>query len=47
MLRFVVRAGFGRPLADELLADIARDVSWFQGLEAPLPEPMGSTAFRH
>ncbi len=47
VLRFVVRAGFGRPLADELLADIARDVSWFQGLEAPLPEPMGSTAFRH
>jgi glutamate decarboxylase len=47
VLRFVVRSGFTRPLADELLADIERDVAWFESLRAPMPEPMTRTAFRH
>jgi glutamate decarboxylase len=44
VLRFVVRAGFTRPLADELLADLRRDVTWFEGLTTPMPEPMTRTA---
>jgi glutamate decarboxylase len=47
VLRFVVRSGFTRPLADELLADIERDVAWFEGLTTPMPEPMTRTSFRH
>ncbi|MEB3255490.1 MAG: glutamate decarboxylase [Synechococcaceae cyanobacterium] len=47
VLRFVVRAGFTRPLADELLADLRRAVTWFESLRAPMPEPMTHTAFRH
>lgn len=47
VLRFVVRAGFSRPLADDLLADIGRAVAWLQGLSAPLPAPMSQPAFRH
>ena len=47
VLRIVVRAGFTRPLADELLQDLRRDVAWFEGLTTPLPEPMTHTSFRH
>jgi glutamate decarboxylase len=47
VLRFVVRAGFTRPLAEELLSDIARDVAWFESLVLPMPKPMTQTAFRH
>jgi glutamate decarboxylase len=47
VLRFVVRAGFTRPLADELLEDIARDVAWFESLTMPMPAPMTHTSFRH
>jgi glutamate decarboxylase len=47
VLRIVVRAGFTRPLADELLADIARDAAWFESLSAPMPAPMTRTSFRH
>ncbi|MFM7264349.1 MAG: pyridoxal-dependent decarboxylase [Cyanobium sp.] len=47
VLRVVVRAGFTRPLADELLQDLRRAVAWFEGLTTPLPEPMTRTAFRH
>jgi glutamate decarboxylase len=48
VLRFVVRAGFSRPLAEDLLEDVARAVSWFTSLEGPMPEVMGSsTPFHH
>ena len=47
VLRFVVRAGFTRPLADELLNDLRRDVAWFEALTKPMPAPMTHTAFRH
>ena len=48
VLRFVVRAGFSRHLAEELLEDVARAVAWFCGLESAMPgghaEP---TLFHH
>ncbi|MFO0119387.1 MAG: glutamate decarboxylase, partial [Cyanobium sp.] len=47
VLRIVVRAGFTRPLADELLADLRRDVAWFESLRAPMPQPMTHSSFRH
>jgi glutamate decarboxylase len=39
VLRFVVRAGFSRDMAEALLEDIERAVRWFESLEAPLPRP--------
>ncbi|MEB3362402.1 MAG: glutamate decarboxylase, partial [Synechococcaceae cyanobacterium] len=39
VLRFVVRAGFSRDMADELIDDIERSVAWFQSLNGPMPEP--------
>jgi glutamate decarboxylase len=47
VLRFVVRAGFSRDMADALLDDIERAVLWFEGLAQPMPEPIIQTAFRH
>jgi len=47
VLRFVVRAGFSRDMADALLDDIERAVSWFESLSLPMPEPITSNAFRH
>jgi len=48
VLRFVVRAGFSRPLAEDLLEDVARAVAWFTNLEGPMPECSGSpTLFHH
>jgi glutamate decarboxylase len=47
VLRFVVRAGFSRDMADALLNDIERAVSWFESLSLPMPEPITSNAFRH
>lgn len=48
VLRFVVRAGFSRHLAEELLEDVARAVAWFGSLESAMPvghpEP---TLFHH
>ena len=44
VLRVVVRAGFSLPMAEDLLADLGRALAWFQGLEAPLPEPMAHGA---
>ena len=47
-LRIVVRNGFGRDLADLLLADLQRAVDYFESLEAPLPQDPGHTeSFRH
>lgn len=48
VLRFVVRAGFSRPMAEELLEDVERALSWFTGLESPMPEgSASSTLFHH
>jgi glutamate decarboxylase len=47
VLRFVVRAGFSRDMADALLDDFERAVLWFEGLAQPMPEPIIQTAFRH
>jgi len=47
VLRFVVRAGFSRDMADALLDDIERSVIWFESLTLPMPEPTTSSAFRH
>jgi glutamate decarboxylase len=48
VLRFVVRAGFSRDMADLLLDDIERAVQWFESLEAPLPRPGdGALMFSH
>ncbi len=48
VLRFVVRAGFSRDMADQLLNDIRRAVQWLEGLSAPLPESnQDEQAFHH
>jgi glutamate decarboxylase len=49
VLRFVVRAGFSRDMADQLLVDIQRAVAWFESLPGPMPEPPGAVdqAFHH
>jgi glutamate decarboxylase len=48
VLRFVVRAGFTRDMADQLLVDLERTFDWFQGLQVPMPEPTkGQQAFHH
>ena len=48
VLRFVVRAGFTRDMADQLLTDLERTIEWFQGLQVPMPEPVeGQQAFHH
>lgn len=48
VLRFVVRAGFSRHLAEELLEDVERAVAWFSGLERPMPEGKdAATLFHH
>jgi glutamate decarboxylase len=49
VLRFVVRAGFSRDMADQLLVDIQRAVAWFESLPGPMPEPAAAVdqAFHH
>lgn len=48
VLRFVVRAGFSRDLADQLLEDIQRAVEWFESLPGPLPKPkQADQSFHH
>jgi len=48
VLRFVVRAGFSRDMADVLLEDLARAVGWFEALDAPMPRPHPpEPAFHH
>jgi glutamate decarboxylase len=48
VLRFVVRTGFSRHLAEELLKDVTRAVAWFSGPEGAttLSQPAG-TLFHH
>lgn len=40
VLRFVLRAGFTRDMADQLLSDLERAVDWFEHLPSPMPEPI-------
>lgn len=48
VLRFVVRAGFSRDMADALLDDIERAVLWFESLADPLPRAgESSDGFHH
>jgi glutamate decarboxylase len=39
VLRFVIRAGFSRDMADQLLEDIVRAIDWFESLDGPMPSP--------
>ena len=48
VLRFVLRAGFTRDMADQLLDDLERAVDWFERLPSPMPEPVDrEQAFHH
>ncbi|MEB3166854.1 MAG: glutamate decarboxylase [Cyanobacteriota bacterium] len=47
VLRFVVRAGFNRDMADQLLDDIERAVRWFESLDGPMPSPRDRQASFH
>ncbi|MFM9073416.1 MAG: glutamate decarboxylase [Cyanobium sp.] len=47
VLRFVVRAGFSRHLAEELLEDVGRAVAWLNSLEGPMPDAAGSSSLFH
>ncbi|MCP9848992.1 glutamate decarboxylase [Cyanobium sp. Morenito 9A2] len=48
VLRFVVRAGFSRDMADQLLEDIERAVEWFESLPSPMPKlPEVTQGFHH
>jgi glutamate decarboxylase len=48
VLRFVVRAGFSRHLAEELLEDVRRAVEWLTSLDGPMPmEAKPSSLFHH
>lgn len=47
VLRFVVRAGFSRHLAEELLEDVERAICWFSRLEGPMPEGPSYPIFHH
>ena len=47
-LRIVVRNGFGRDLADLLLADLRQAVDFFENLDGPIPhDPAHGAAFSH
>jgi glutamate decarboxylase len=39
VLRFVIRAGFSRDMAEQLLTDMQRSVQWFENLSGPMPQP--------
>jgi len=47
VLRFVVRAGFSRHLAEELLEDVQRAVDWLTNLESPMPVGPGTPSLFH
>ena len=47
VLRIVVRAGFSFDMADQLLADVERNLTWLRSLETPLPALADQTSFRH
>jgi glutamate decarboxylase len=48
VLRFVIRAGFTRDMADLLLGDLRHAVDWLEKLTVPLPDPNPEhRPFRH
>jgi len=47
VLRFVIRAGFSRDMAEQLLADIQRSVQWFESLSGPMPQPQTTEQHFH
>ena len=48
VLRFVIRAGFTRDMADLLLCDLRHAVDWLEKLTVPLPDPNPEhRPFRH
>jgi len=47
VLRFVVRAGFSRHLAEELLEDVRRAVEWLTSLRGPMPDGPESLGLFH
>ena len=47
VLRIVVRAGFSHDMADQLLADIERNLAWLSTVAAPLPPAPSDGNFRH
>ena len=47
VLRFVIRAGFSRDMAEQLLLDIQRSVQWFESLSGPMPQPQSTEQHFH
>ena len=47
VLRFVIRAGFSRDMAEQLLLDIQRSVQWFESLSGPMPKPQSTEQHFH
>jgi glutamate decarboxylase len=47
VLRIVVRAGFSRDMADQLLADMQRNLDWLATARSPLPPAADEPTFRH
>ena len=47
VLRIVVRAGFSFDMADQLLADVERNLAWLHTVETPLPPAADQGSFRH
>ena len=47
VLRIVVRAGFSRDMADQLLADVERNLAWLATAQQPLPPAADEPGFRH
>ena len=47
VLRFVIRAGFSRDMAEQLLTDIQRSVQWFESLSGPMPQPQSPEQHFH
>jgi len=47
VLRFVIRAGFSRDMAEQLLLDIQRSVQWFESLSGPMPQPQTTEQHFH
>ncbi|CAK6695091.1 glutamate decarboxylase [Synechococcus sp. CCY9201] len=47
VLRFVIRAGFNQDMADQLLADVQRNLAWLATAQTPLPSSSDELGFRH
>ena len=47
VLRFVIRAGFNHDMADQLLADVQRNLEWLSTAQTQLPSVSEELGFRH